>query len=122
MASLDDILTTQKNGVVTLGDLVNELASFRELYLSGIGGNASIGITAPTLISSEAGRLVNLYVIDGGSSGGFIHDASSVAAASTLNALTTIPTTAGITSVNIPFSNGLVVIPGTGQSINITYS
>lgn len=122
MASLDDILTTQKNGVVTLGDLVNELATFRSLYAESVGTAASLGITAPILISGEAGRLVNIYVIVAGTTVGAAHDASTVAAATSANQLFTIPNTVGITQVNIPYASGLVIIPGTGQSVNVTYS
>ena len=122
MASLDDILTTQKNGVVTLGDLVNELAIFRQLYGQFIGTTAVLGVSVPLLVTSGSGRLVNVYVITAGSTSGTIHDASSVAGATTGNTLFSIPTTTGITQVNSPYSAGLVIQPGTGQVINITYS
>lgn len=122
MASLDDILTTQKNGVVTLGDLVNELANFRTLYAQSVGTTAALGISVPILIASGSGRLVNVYVITAGSTAGSINDAASVAAATTGNTLFSVPNTVGITQVNIPYSSGLVVQPGTGQVINITYS
>lgn len=122
MASLDDILTTQKNGVVTLGDLVNELAVFRNLYGQFIGTTAVLGASVPLLVNTGSGRLVNVYVITAGSAAGSIHDAGSVAGAVAGNTLFTIPTTTGITQVNIPYSNGLVILPGTGQVINITYS
>lgn len=122
MASLDDILTTQKNGVVTLGDLVNELALFRNLYAQSVGTTAFLGSSAPTLVTIGAGRLVNVYVIVAGSAAGTIHDAASVAAATAGNTLIDTPTTTGIYQVNIPYSSGLIIQPGTGQVINITYS
>ena len=122
MASLDDILTTQKNGVVTLGDLVNELALFRNLYAQSIGTTAFLGASSPTLVNTGSGRLVNIYVITAGSAAGTIHDASSVAAATTSNTLIDTPTTVGLIQANIPYSSGLVIQPGTGQVINITYS
>lgn len=122
MASLDDILTTQKNGVVTLGDLVNELALFRNLYAQSVGTTAFLGSSAPTLVNTGSGRLVNVYVIAAGSAAGTIHDAASVAAATTGNTLIDTPTTVGLIQANIPYSSGLVIQPGTGQVINITYS
>ena len=122
MASLDDILTTQKNGVVTLGDLVNELALFRQIYSQSVGTQAALNATTPVLVTTGSGRLVNVYVNTAGSSAGTIHDASSVATASAANVLFSVPNTVGVTVVSIPYSAGLVIQPGTGQVINITYS
>ena len=41
MATIDDILTTQKNGVVAINNLSQTLSSFYDSYLSIIGTNTS---------------------------------------------------------------------------------
>ena len=115
MASLDDIATIQKNGVIGVNTL--NLTLLR-IY----GTNTSVTVTAPTLIFTGAGRLVTVSVVVGGSATGLIHNATSTTAAAAANALMTVPTTAGVYPANIMFANGLVVVPGTGQSINVTYS
>lgn len=118
MASLDDILTTQKNGVVGINGLT-------QAFLRYIGTNTSASITGATVIIAGAGRLVNVSVVTAGSAAGVIYNASSYdplnPPANTFK-LTSIGTTAGVVPLNLVFTNGLVVVPGTGQLVNITYS
>jgi len=114
-ASLSDILTTQKNGVVAINNLAQ--ATFR-----GLGTQTSLTITAPTLIYNGAGYLVSFSVVVAGSAAGTISNTNAVASVAAANALCTIPATVGIVKVGQVFSTGLVVTPGTGQSINVTYS
>jgi len=114
-ASLSDILTTQKNGVVAINNL-------SQSTLRGLGTQTSVTITAPTLIFIGAGYLVNFSVVVAGSASGTINNANAVASATAANVLCAIPATVGITKVGQVFSSGLVVTPGTGQSVNVTYS
>lgn len=115
MASLDDILTTQKNGVVAINALNN-------ITLGNVGTITSMTVTATTLIFVGSGRLVNFSIVVSGSGSGLIHNASSVAAASASNALCATPNTLGVYASGQVFTNGLVIDPGAGQSINVTYS
>lgn len=115
MASLDDIATIQKNGVISVNTLN---LTFLRIY----GTNTSVTVTTPTLIFTGAGRVVNVSVVVGGSSHGFVHNASSVAGAVPANALFYIPKDTGLYAVNQLFNAGIVVVPGTGQSLNVTYS
>lgn len=115
MASLDDILTTQKNGVVAINALNN-------ITLGAAGTVTSITVTGTTLIFTGAGRLVNFSVVVAGTGAGTIHNTNSVSSASTANALCATPNTIGIYPSGQIFTNGLVIDPGAGQSINVTYS
>lgn len=117
MATLDDLLTTQKNGVVAINNLNQTYA-----YLGGKTTSATI--TASTLIFVGPGRLVNYSITVQGSTSGIIYNASSTGSIAASNALaaTTSSQAIGVTPVGVHFSNGLVVVPGTGQSINVTYS
>lgn len=114
-ASLADILTTQKNGVVAINNLAQ--ATFRTL-----GRQTSLTITTPTLIYNGAGYLVSFSVVVAGSTAGTISNTDAVATVAAPNALCVIPAAVGITKVGQVFSSGLVVTPGTGQSVNVTYS
>jgi len=114
-ASLDDILTTQKNGVVAINNLAQTTAR-------GLGTQTSVTVTAATLIYAGTGYLVSFSVIVAGSTAGTISNAGTTATVSAANALCAIPATVGIVKVGQIFSKGLVVTPGTGQSINVTYS
>jgi hypothetical protein len=113
MASLSDILTTTKNIVTALNQL-------GQTYLAVEGTSSYTEITAATLVKSGQGRIARLVVVVAGSSAGSVYDASSPT--STSDKLLTIPTTVGIEEVNIPVNNGIVVAPGTGQTVAIVYS
>ena len=114
-ASLDDILTAQKNGVVAINGL-------SQSTLRSLGTQTSVTITSTTVIYANAGYLVNFSVVVAGSSAGTIYNASTAANAAAVNALCVVPNSVGITKIGQVFSTGLVVTPGTGQSINVTYS
>lgn len=116
MASLDDILTTQKNGVVAINALNN-------ITLGAAGTVTSATVTSTTVIFVGSGRLVNVSVVVKGSADGFIHNSSTAAGISPANALCVAPTAAsGVYPCGQVFTNGLVIDPGAGQSINVTYS
>jgi hypothetical protein len=117
MASLDDIATIQKNGVIGVNTL--------NLTLNRIyGTTTSLTVTGPTptLVITGSGRLVNVSVLVAGTGTGTINNAASTAAATASNAIRIVPITAGVHDANQLFTNGLVIVPGTGQSLNVTYS
>jgi hypothetical protein len=115
MASLDDIATIQKNGVIGVNTL--------NLTLNRIyGTTTSLTVTAPTLVITGLGRLVNVSVLVAGTTTGTINNAASTAAATASNAIRIVPITAGVHDANQLFTNGLVIVPGTSQSLNVTYS
>ena len=114
-ASLTDILTTQKNGVVAVNNL-------SQATVRGLGTQTSVTVTAATLIYTGSGYLVNFSVVIAGSAAGTINNTNAVGSVSAANALCAVPNTVGIVRAGQVFSTGLVVTPGTGQSINVTYS
>ncbi len=114
-ANLGDILTTQKNGVFAINNL-------SQGTLRGLGTQTSITITAATVIYVGAGYLVNLSVVVAGTTVGTVSNTGAIGTVAAANALCAIPNTIGIVRVGQVFSTGLVVTPGTGQSVNVTYS
>lgn len=115
MATLDDILTTQKNGVIGVNNISNTNS-----YIAGEQTSATV--TSSTLIFAGAGRLVSISVVVAGTTTGFSYNAATTTLAAAANALSAIPTTIGTYAIGAHFTNGLVVSPGTGQSVNVTYS
>jgi len=115
MATLDDILTTQKNGVQGINGIVNGTNRLA-------GTNSALGLTAATLVKNSAGWLATVIVTDltGSPTVGAIYDSNN--AAGTLNKIFTIPATLGITTVQFPFATGLVVAPGTGMTVAVSYT
>jgi hypothetical protein len=114
MASLDDVVTVQKNGVIA----INNLAQTNNRML---GTTTTSVITASTLVISGAGYLVRYSILVAGVSG-TINNSNSVANYDSSNALCATQATVGIFNVGMPFASGLVVNPGAGQSVAVTYS
>jgi hypothetical protein len=120
--SLSDILTTGKN-------IVTAIATLGQNYLNIQGVSIYKNITTTTLIKSGSGRVVTVVVVVAGSTNGAIYDAISTAAASSTNLIWTIykdATVSAATSVpvvlNLPFKDGLVITPGTGMTVIVSYS
>jgi len=125
MAGITDILTSAQN-------IVTALSGLRQIIQYGQGTNTSATVTASTLVTTGSGRLVNYSITVKGLTG-TIHDAATVATATAANALCATPNYPGYTAdsplvptgvfpVGALFMNGLVIKPGTGQSVNVTYS
>lgn len=117
MATIDDILTTQKNGVVAINNLGVTLKSYNE------GQYTSATVSVPTLITIGTGRLVSVTIVDAGSSTGYVYNTSSTTSINLSNSIISFPSTSiGVYQVGSKFTNGIVIVPGTGQAVNVTYS
>ncbi len=96
MATIDDILTTQKNGVVAINNISQFLKTANALTVYYSGTTTSDGIaTSAAIVTGKSGRLVSISVLAAGSSVGMVYD------------YLTYPTTA---------------TSGTGATVTITYS
>ena len=91
------------------------------MYESVIGTQRYLGVTESSLVYVGAGRLVNA-IVSAAAAGGTIHDAATVAAATTSNVIYPVPNSVGIAQVNVPFVNGLVIKPAAGSTVGVTYS
>ncbi len=78
-------------------------------------------ITAATLVRAGPGRAVRVNVIVAGSAAGSVNDCATTGAAATANATAAIPNTLGSYMVDMPHALGIVVVPGTGQTLCIAY-
>jgi len=111
--SMSDLLTALKNVVTALNN-----ASQTYLNVNGLINKSAI--SSATVVKSGTGRLAVVSVTTAGSAAGAIYDGTS--ATSTSNIILTIPNTVGAAFVNIPVSNGIVVAPGSGQVVTVSYS
>jgi len=114
MANLDDILTTQKNGVVA----VNQVA---ENAFGVQGRKNALEITTATLIHTGEAWVARLSVIVAGAAGA-VYDSNTVAGAVTGKRLCIIPATVGVHEILMPVTRGIVVTPGAGQIVTISYT
>lgn len=84
-----------------------------------------LGITAPTVVKSGPGVVLQVVEIVSGSRSGGVYDATSLTGNSAANQVAVIgsPGPANdLLPINMPCINGIVVIPGTGQTVAISYS
>lgn len=117
MASLDDILTTQKNGVVAINNYNSALNKFA-------GTTNSLEASTSKVIKTSSGWLASVSIIVAGSTTTFLYDTNVSSGITTGNRIYAIPSTAalGVYQVQVPFSNGLAIAPGTGAIITVNYS
>lgn len=93
MATIDDILTTQKNGVVAINNLSQALSSFYEEYAAIVGKSTSDTLSSDVNVFSGPGRLVGYTVVVAGASTGSLYDAlvlNVIAASYTATAATLV--------------------------------
>ena len=112
-ASTSDILSAIKN-------IVTALSNENTNYLNVNGQLNAAGLIAPTVVKPVAGRVASVSVIVAGSVSGFIYDGATTS--STTKPLYVIPMTVGVFVVNMPASFGILVVPGTGQKVSLSYS
>jgi hypothetical protein len=113
--SIGDILTAAKN-------IVTAINGAAQTFLNVNGTSAQDGITSATLVKTGSGRIATVSVVVPGSANGAIYDTAAAASVAASNQIGVIPAMIGPYVFNIPFSSGLVVTPGTGQTITVSYS
>jgi len=113
-ASMDDMLTAVKNGVIALNNI-------RQALASEVATSTTPVATASTFVLAGKGRLLRFSVTVAGTTAGFVHNSATPTGATATNALVACPNTIGVYECNVVFDAGLVIVPGTGQSLNITY-
>jgi len=85
------------------------------------GVAASYGITSSGLvIKSASGRVIRISVIVAGSAVGAVYDFNSLS--SPQNQIAVIPNSVGVIEVRWPVTLGITVVPGTGQTVAVSYS
>jgi hypothetical protein len=112
--SLSDILSAIKNLVLAVNGLT-------QTYLNVQGLANTAEITALTVVKAGAGRLCRVSVLVAGSTVGSIYDGASLSAPTTEN-IYVIPNTVGVYDVNIPCGYGILVAPGAGQNVTVSWS
>jgi hypothetical protein len=115
-ASLSDLLTAVQH-------VASNIAQAAQTYLSVNGSQSRSGMTAAAgaqLLKQGSGRVVSVNVTATGTANGALIDSTNPAA--TAPVLAVIPTAIGSYLVNLPFNLGLVVIPGAGMTLSVSYS
>jgi hypothetical protein len=115
--SPSDILTTLKNVVLALNGATT---AYRQVN----GISTKEGITVPTVVKTTPGRVASVSIIVAGSTTGMLYDANQLGI--TLAPLWVIPEAAKTDGqpyvVNQATDTGILVVPGTGQSVTVCWS
>ena len=112
-ASTSDILTTLKN-------IVTALNAATQAYLDVNGQSDYANISAATVVKASPGRVASVSITTAGSASGVIYDGATTGATS--RPVWIIPNTVGEAFVNFPMSYGILVVPGSGQVVAVSYS
>ena len=89
--------------------------------LTAQGQKTFFNITAATLVKASSGRVAKVSVLVAGSVAGSVNDAATIVGAGAANEIAVIPATVGVYNIDFPVSNGIVLTPGTGQTLAICY-
>jgi hypothetical protein len=115
-ASLTDLLSAAKN----IAQAINDAA---RAYVGVQGSQVSNSVAAQTQIVTGAGRVCMMNVIVAGTAAGRIYDTADASNSNNvLHIIAPIPVTVGSFFVNMPFNNGLLIVPGAGQTVAVSYS
>jgi hypothetical protein len=133
MASLDDILTTQKNGVVAINGLQGLLQTISDnstiISYGSIPTKTSatvVAATAQSVVGSGILLSVSIPAISG-SNTVLIYDSATVGGIASSNLIYgSLPANASgfvpYHDVRIRYTNGLVVVAGAGMSCVVSYT
>lgn len=134
MASLDDILTTQKNGVVAINGLQGLLQTISDnltiiaddAYPSTV--SATIAASTTTLIAAGTGKVFSVSIpVRAGSAQVYIYDSATTGGIAATNLLyASLPSNAAsftpYQDVRLPFKNGLVLKTDAGMNFCVGYT
>lgn len=81
---------------------------------------SSLNITSATVVKTVPGMLVAFSVVVAGAAG-TINDTTTTGGAAASNVMASTPAVAGTYYYPMQFKNGLVVVPGAGQTVAVSY-
>jgi hypothetical protein len=90
--------------------------------ITGTGQKTFLNVTATTLVKATPGRIARISVlVAGGTNTGTVYDHPTIAGIGAANAVATIPDAIGSYEIDFPCATGIVVAPGAGNTIAISY-
>ena len=98
-------------------------------YIPGPGGSrVSFNITTPTVVKTGPGIVFRIFVINDPTADGSVNDVATTGGAAVSNQICAIPinnmggaTSPYVIDVIAPFYTGLVINPGTGGVVSVSY-
>ena len=81
-----------------------------------------LNLTAATVLKAAPGRVIKIQVLVAGSAPGSVNDCLTTGATAVANEIASIPNAVGPVDVNAACLTGIVVVPGTGQTVVAYYN
>lgn len=135
MASLDDILTTQKNGVIAINNLAQWLKQISVDFDLAVDGatypstvSATILASTTTQIHVGAGKVFSVSIpVHAGSAQIYLYNSATTGGISASNCIyASLPSNAATFTpyqdVRLPFTNGLVIKTDAGMNACVGYT
>lgn len=85
------------------------------------GRSQALNITAATVVKAVPGRIQRVQVLAAGSASGAVYDAAAAAGNGAANQVGIIPNAIGSYLIDMPCAAGIVVVPGAGQTLAVSY-
>ena len=80
-----------------------------------------LNITTATVVKGSAGLIGRVWVNTAGSTAGTLSDCATTGAVAAANLIATLPNTVGPYAIEFYAAVGIVVTPGTGQVVSISF-
>lgn len=116
-ASPNDILTSVQQAVRGINGLSQVWKQ-----LQGLQTSPTYGAATTTLLCTGQGILVRASIVTAGSTTGYIYDVATTGAIATANKRMALINMQGIFEAGLQFQYGLVLVTGTGQEANVTFT
>ncbi len=100
----------------------NQPAVINNVAITGQGKLSFLNISTATVVKGMQGRIVKVNVVTAGSTFGYIYDSSTNSGLSASNLIASIPESIGTYVFDFPCANGIVIVPGTGQVVSVSYA
>jgi hypothetical protein len=84
-------------------------------------GLSILNITAPDLVKGSPGRFMRVSVVVAGSAVGALYDTNTTGGVAAANQFGAIPNAVGVYEFDWPCLTGIVVVPGTGQTVAVEF-
>lgn len=87
------------------------------------GTKSRLNVTAATVVQTAAAgaqRIIRFVVTTAGAAGA-LYDASTTGGAAAASLIAVMPATVGIYDLNFPIASGVLVVPGSGQVVSVSY-
>ncbi len=106
----------------TLAAVQNPSGQLVSEHQNDEGQSSTLNVTAATVIKASPGRSFKISVLVAGSAPGTLNDCATTGAVATANEVGVIPNTVGVYSFNWPHATGIVLVPGAGQTLAISFT